>query len=210
VLGPDDLREERLVSFPRAVDPALYDRMLALLGRAGYSFSVVGEAGSKDPRDLLLAVAGGMGVALEPLSLKEVSEAGGIVVRRPLDPTVTMPDTVIAWPTQPQRHLRTALPTSANSHATSAAPQPQPDPSVRSWCMPARAAIGSRTAVPDPDLLPLTARQRSALLPDGVRNRDAPEIVQQRRNLQLRHRLAVEPEALAGRPRHLPWLNGRG
>jgi DNA-binding transcriptional LysR family regulator len=108
-LVPDDLRSEALITFPREVNPALHDRLLALVADAGYTFAAVKEAGGKTARDLMLAVAEKLGVALEPTSLKEVSEAGGVVARRELDPPVFMPDTVVAWPARPPRHLQPLL-----------------------------------------------------------------------------------------------------
>jgi DNA-binding transcriptional LysR family regulator len=69
----------------------------------------VREAGGKNPRDLLLAVAEGLGVALGPFSLSDASEAGGIVVRRSLEPPVSTPDIVVVWPTAPPRQLRLLL-----------------------------------------------------------------------------------------------------
>lgn len=108
-LRPDDLRDEVLVTGPRAVNPALYDRALALFAGAGYSFRSVHETGGASIRDVMLSVAGGLGVALGPHSLAELSEAASIVVRRPLDPPVSMPDTVVAWRAHPPRRLQTVL-----------------------------------------------------------------------------------------------------
>ena len=60
-------------------------------------------------RDLILAVVGGLGVAVGASSLKEVAEAGSIVVRRALDPQPAMPGTVLAWHAEPPRQLATTL-----------------------------------------------------------------------------------------------------
>jgi DNA-binding transcriptional LysR family regulator len=107
VLGPADLDEEILLTGQRAANPALYDRMLALIQAAGYRFARVREMSGTSGRDLMLGVAGGLGVTLAPSSLKEIDEAGGIVIRRPLDPPLSMPDTVVAWPAKPPRRLAT-------------------------------------------------------------------------------------------------------
>jgi DNA-binding transcriptional LysR family regulator len=110
-LGPDDLRDEVLASFPRASNPPLYDRMLTFLEQAGYTFRGLREAGGSNERDLMLAVADGLGIAIVPFSLVDVSEAGSIVIRRPLGPPVAMPDTVVAWRADAPRHLEPGLAT---------------------------------------------------------------------------------------------------
>jgi DNA-binding transcriptional LysR family regulator len=110
-LGPDDLREETLITFPRSSNPALYDRMLTLLEEAGYTFRGLRDAGGANERDLMLSVADRLGVAIVPFSLVDVNEAGAIVIRRTLDPPIAMPDTVAAWRTNPPRHLQTGLAT---------------------------------------------------------------------------------------------------
>lgn len=104
-LGPEDLRKEDLVLFPREEDPALHDRLLALIQAEGYAFRAVHEASSMNGRDLLLAVAAGLGIAFGPLSLKEVGAAAPIVINRPLDPPPSLPDTMLAWRANPPRQL---------------------------------------------------------------------------------------------------------
>ncbi len=108
-IGPDDLRDETLVGFPRAADPALSDHLLEVLAGAGYHLLGTREAGGEDPRDLVLAVAGGQGVAVQPASFADAGQAGAIVVRRRLVPAVRMPETVVAWRAGPPRHLRAWL-----------------------------------------------------------------------------------------------------
>jgi hypothetical protein len=108
VLGPADFDEEILLTGQRAVNPALYDRMLALIQAAGYRFARVREMSGTSGRDLMLGVAGGLGVSLAPSALEEIG-GGGIVIRRPLDPPLSMPDTVVAWPAKPPRRLATLL-----------------------------------------------------------------------------------------------------
>jgi DNA-binding transcriptional LysR family regulator len=103
VIGPDDLRDEVMVSFLRAADPSLHDRMLAAIDKAGYRFRGVYEAAGADTRDLLPPVAQNMGVAFAPSSFPEIGEAGVGVARRVLDPAPSMPETVVAWPASPQR-----------------------------------------------------------------------------------------------------------
>jgi DNA-binding transcriptional LysR family regulator len=103
VVHSDDLSDEALVTYPRVVNPSLYDRVLALFDDRGYRFNTIHETGGSTPRDLMLAVASGSGVALVPASITELSETGGIAVRRPIDPPLAMPDTVVAWPMDPPR-----------------------------------------------------------------------------------------------------------
>lgn len=108
-LGPEDLRDEVLVTYPRHDDPALYDRLLSILEHAGFSFAGLHESSSMDARDLMLAVAEGTGVAVGPASLLPLSEAGTFVSCSPLAAPVSMLDTVLAWPRHPPRHLGVAL-----------------------------------------------------------------------------------------------------
>jgi DNA-binding transcriptional LysR family regulator len=103
VLGPRDLRDEVVVSFLRAADPSLHDRMLAAIENAGYRFRGVYEAAGADARDLLPAVVQNMGVAFAPSSLMGVGEGGAGVAVRLLDPAPSMPETVVAWRANPQR-----------------------------------------------------------------------------------------------------------
>jgi DNA-binding transcriptional LysR family regulator len=111
VLGPDELRDEVLVVFPRHVNAALHERLLQSITGAGYGFTHVLEAGGGDPRDVMLAVAEGRGVSLAPHSMSDVGEAGAIVVRRPLEPPVAAPETVVAWRANPPRRLAEILAT---------------------------------------------------------------------------------------------------
>jgi DNA-binding transcriptional LysR family regulator len=96
VLGPEDVRDDALVLFPRAANPELYDRVLASIEDAGFRFRSVTEASGVDPRNVMLAVAGGMGIAFASFMAK-VSEAARLIVRRPLSPEVSMPDLALAW-----------------------------------------------------------------------------------------------------------------
>jgi DNA-binding transcriptional LysR family regulator len=109
VLRPDDLAQEVLVVFPQAASVAPHERWLALLERAGYRFARVREAGGTDPRDLLLAVAGRLGVMLAPVSLADVSDAGALVVPRELDPPIALASTVVAWRADPPARLQETL-----------------------------------------------------------------------------------------------------
>jgi len=109
-LSPDDLEGESLVVFPRDGNTALHDEMLTLIERAGYSVGNVHEAGGMDARDLLIAVASGLGIGIGAHSVKEVSEAGSLVVRRSLDPPIAMPETMLVWRENAPRRLQLLLP----------------------------------------------------------------------------------------------------
>jgi DNA-binding transcriptional LysR family regulator len=109
-LRPKDLEGESLVIFPRDGNAALHDEMLTLIERAGFSVANIREAGGMDARDLLIAVASGQGIGIGAHSVKEVSEAGSLVVRRALDPSVAMPETMLAWRQNAPRRLQLLLP----------------------------------------------------------------------------------------------------
>jgi DNA-binding transcriptional LysR family regulator len=105
VVGPDELSGMTIVDFHRT-NSALWGKCLGLLDDAGYRITSRAEVvGSNDGLDALLAVAGGTEVAILPVSMLEASQAGAIVARRPLDPPVSMPDTVVAWRPRPSRQL---------------------------------------------------------------------------------------------------------
>jgi hypothetical protein len=98
-----------LVTGPRAANPALYDRFMDLVESAGYSFRSTHASDATNPRDLVLSVAAGSGVMLRPLSFRTVDEADINVTRAALDPEPTMPETVIAWRSDPPHHLGRVL-----------------------------------------------------------------------------------------------------
>jgi DNA-binding transcriptional LysR family regulator len=107
VVPAEELADEPLVMFPRDANAALYDRMLAILAGIGYRPPVVVEAPGTDQRDMALAVAEGLGVALLPATRKATGD--NVVAARPLDRLAAMPDMVLAWRETPPRLLRQAL-----------------------------------------------------------------------------------------------------
>jgi DNA-binding transcriptional LysR family regulator len=109
VLAPGDLSEETYLCAPRAVNPAFWDALTAQLDRAGHRFGRRHET-STDPRDVFMAVAGGLGVALGPASFGDMSlvVAQGLV-SIPLDPPVSYPDTIVAWRADPPRQVASRL-----------------------------------------------------------------------------------------------------
>ena len=86
-------------------DPALWDRSLERFKAAGYTFGDLRDVAGNDGRDALLSLVGGSGVTLLPASILGTSQAGALVVRRPLVPSVSLPDTVLAWAASPPRQL---------------------------------------------------------------------------------------------------------
>ena len=95
---PGDLRQEELLTVPRRIDPEVHDALIARVRDAGHEFRRVRECGGGDPRDVLMAVAHGNGVALVPAPLLDtVGELATIVTPCPTDPPVRMPATVLAW-----------------------------------------------------------------------------------------------------------------
>jgi hypothetical protein len=98
VMMPRNLRQEELLTVPRRIDPAVHDALIARVRNASHEFRRVREWGGGDPRDVLMAVAQGSGVALAPAPLLDtVSALATIVTPRPTDPPVRMPATVLAW-----------------------------------------------------------------------------------------------------------------
>jgi DNA-binding transcriptional LysR family regulator len=109
VLTAGDFWSETLLTYPRAVNPALYDGFARLLEDAGYRFARRYET-NPDPRDVLLAVAGGLGLALAPVSFESTSlVVAGEVVSVPLEPPLRYPDTIVAWRDDPPRELARRL-----------------------------------------------------------------------------------------------------
>jgi DNA-binding transcriptional LysR family regulator len=109
VLQPRDLEDETYLCAPRFVNPAFWDALKGALERAGYRFARWHES-STDPRDVFLAVAGGLGFARGPASFEDMSEvvAQGLT-SIPLDPPISYPDTIVAWRADPPRQLASRL-----------------------------------------------------------------------------------------------------
>jgi DNA-binding transcriptional LysR family regulator len=106
-LGPAELAGETLVTFPRAADPGLASALEQRLQEAGYRFAGMHEIGT-NVRDWILAAAEGSGVAILPSSAVGKGR-GAIVLGRPLEPPVTMPDTVVAWRLSAPARLRPVI-----------------------------------------------------------------------------------------------------
>jgi DNA-binding transcriptional LysR family regulator len=92
---PADVRDETLITFPRAMNPSLHDRQNDDLTAACYRFAGLHEAAGGDRRDIMVAVAEGRGVAFLPGTVLD-EEVTATVVLRPADPPVRMPAAVLA------------------------------------------------------------------------------------------------------------------
>jgi DNA-binding transcriptional LysR family regulator len=102
---PADVQDETLLAVPRSENPDLADWMESELEEAEYRFGNVVELGGADLRDRILAAASGVGVALLPASVAASGDAGLLAVARPLDPPLSMPETVVAWRANVSGHL---------------------------------------------------------------------------------------------------------
>lgn len=101
-----ELANETLLLAPRTADPALTDRLLTLFAEAGLRFRGMRETRGAELRDLLFAVADGGGVLLAPESVPEiVGDAHVIAASLKLAPPLFMPDTQLAWRTDPTPQL---------------------------------------------------------------------------------------------------------
>jgi DNA-binding transcriptional LysR family regulator len=110
-IRPPDVVDEILVTYPRPESPALHDRFYGTIEAAGYHFASKREASGPSERDLLLEVAEGRGVLLASYCLKDMTEAGREVVRRPLSPAVSLPDAALVWAAPPPAQLGRVLTT---------------------------------------------------------------------------------------------------
>lgn len=111
VLGPDDLTGECLIGRPLETASEECVDLRMQIKELGYRFAAVYEPSGLDPRDLMMAVAEGHGVLLATRSLADTTRATAVVERRPLEPTIPLPDVVVAWRADPPAHLRPVLST---------------------------------------------------------------------------------------------------
>jgi DNA-binding transcriptional LysR family regulator len=110
VIRPGDVGGSTLVTFARELNPGAYDWFRRALQESGFHFAEVHEVPGRDSLlDQLVTVAAGGGVTIAPFSIKDVNQAGGVVVRRSLEPELTAPGTSLALPSQPSRQLEDAM-----------------------------------------------------------------------------------------------------
>jgi DNA-binding transcriptional LysR family regulator len=105
-LTPADLRDQDLVLFPRELTPTIHDWLLATFEAGGYSFRSVQPSGGVEVQDMVAAVAQGVGVSLGSQSMTEAGGVGTLVAARPIDPPMRLPETVVAWRSDPPRTLQ--------------------------------------------------------------------------------------------------------
>jgi DNA-binding transcriptional LysR family regulator len=105
-LTPADLRDHDLVLFPRELAPALHDWLVATFSAGGFSFRGVQPSGGLEVQDMVAAVAQGLGVSLGSQSMAEAGGVGTLVAARPIDPPMRLPETVVAWRSDPPRTLQ--------------------------------------------------------------------------------------------------------
>lgn len=102
----EDLRLERAVALPMASDPIMLAQLARLLDRNGYRFRELREIAGADLRDLLFAVAEARGVAIAPrAALHTAGDVAGLVCARNLAPALRLPDTMLAWRSEPNPGL---------------------------------------------------------------------------------------------------------
>jgi DNA-binding transcriptional LysR family regulator len=127
---PADLRGETHLT--ASVNPPFLDRLMGDLAGAGFRFDRIHEC-NPDPRDVFLAVAGGVGFALGPPQFLEIAHfVSPELVAVPLDPPVAYPDTIVAWRSDPPRIVARLLPSIREaaaeilSHPQKPGPEPLP------------------------------------------------------------------------------------
>ncbi|MBD2020890.1 LysR family transcriptional regulator [Leptolyngbya sp. FACHB-36] len=87
------LSNEPFILFPRAIAPGLYDPIISLCLQAGFSPRVVQEA--IQMQTIVSLVAAEMGVAIVPLSLRNLQRQG--VIYKPLQESTPMVEIVMIW-----------------------------------------------------------------------------------------------------------------
>jgi DNA-binding transcriptional LysR family regulator len=108
-ITPDDVASEVQLTFARRVNPAFYDHYVRLFAKTGYRVARVVELDTTDPRDVLLGIGDGRGMAFGPASFPEIGEEGRRVVGRKLDPPLRFPEVIVAWSRTGPRRLRSHL-----------------------------------------------------------------------------------------------------
>jgi DNA-binding transcriptional LysR family regulator len=86
------LGEDPFVAFPRELAPGLYDQLIAMCHRAGFSPNIVQEA---QMQTILSLVAAGIGIALVPSTLENLSRKG--LVYKPLAGVKQRVNLAVAW-----------------------------------------------------------------------------------------------------------------
>ncbi len=87
------LANDAFVLFPRPLSPQAYDQIISLCQQAGFSPNVVQEA--MQMQTIVSLVAGGIGVAIVPISLQNMQRTG--VVYKPLAGATLYAEVALAW-----------------------------------------------------------------------------------------------------------------
>lgn len=87
------LANEDFILFPRPLSPRAYDQIISLCQQAGFSPNVVQEA--MQMQTIVSLVAGGIGVAIVPVSLQNMQRTG--VVYRPLEEPAPCAEIALVW-----------------------------------------------------------------------------------------------------------------
>ena len=85
------------MTFARSGNPTVYDWWMSAIQFAGYRFGELYEVRGTDPRDVILAVAGGSGIALGSSSYVVGTDANALVMVRPLVKKVLHPGISVGW-----------------------------------------------------------------------------------------------------------------
>ena len=84
---------------PRSLNPAGLELWLEYLRGAGYEFAGIVEASGVTVRDLFLTVRSTGGILLGPDWYEQDAALDALdLAARPVDPSISMWETVIAWP----------------------------------------------------------------------------------------------------------------
>lgn len=86
------LAADPFVAFPRELAPGLYDQLISMCHRAGFSPNIVQEA---QMQTIVSLVAAGIGIALVPSTLENLSRKG--LVYKPLSGVVPRLELAVAW-----------------------------------------------------------------------------------------------------------------
>jgi len=86
------MAEEPFISFPRDLAPGIYDQVISMCQRAGFSPRIVQEA---QMQTIVSLVAAGIGVALVPATLQNLSRRG--LVYKPLSGVSAKLELAVAW-----------------------------------------------------------------------------------------------------------------
>jgi DNA-binding transcriptional LysR family regulator len=110
VIRPDDVRGSTLIILARELHPRAHEWLRGVLHDNGFAFEDVHEIHGRDAlRDVLVTVAAAGGIAVLPQSLQDVTRTDDAIVRRPLEPELTVRGALFALPARPSQQLQGPL-----------------------------------------------------------------------------------------------------